>query len=327
MVKSFAAALGLLLLLGLATPASADEVKWSPVNIPSEGKSGNWVLAGDTDIQHLVMTPGGDLFAGVCGLTYTLYQSGDEGSRWSYTGNVEDDIVALAVALDDAETVYYATESEVYKSSDGGQNFTPLASSPGGAGSSNIEITAIAVVTLDGSNIVAAATKDSDSSRFGGVYVLDEDKPFSEWTDTGIGNYDVYAVAFSPNFTSDRQLVAVATNETDTFVTTRVGDANWGKTVGDARLDRDNSGAPVVVANSAVIVFPEDYRADTDTDRYVQFVAVDTGDGNGDVYTVTGVEAPSSSVATDLNIGADYDLENVDVTGLTIEGTSAAANL
>jgi hypothetical protein len=327
MAKSFAAALGLLLLFGLVTPATADEVKWSPVSIPSEGKAGNWVLAGDTDIQQLVMTTGGDLYAHVRGLTYTLYESTDEGCRWSYTGTVKDDIVALAAAPDDADTLYYATVSEVYKSSDGGQNFTPLAGSPGGAGSNNIEITDIAVTTMDGSNIVAAATRDSDSSQFGDVYVLDEDKPFSEWISTGIGNYDVYAVAFSPEFADDRQLVAIATDEKDTFVTTKVGDATWGQTVGDARLDRDNSGAPVAVATSAVIAFPEDYQADTDTDRYVQFVAVDTGDGSGDVYTVTGVESPLPSVATDLNIGAGYDLDNVDVTGLAIEGTCATANL
>jgi hypothetical protein len=327
MAKSFAAAVGLLLLLGLATPATADEVKWSPVNIPSEGKAGNWVLAGGTDIQQLVMTTGGDLYAHARGLTYTLCESSDGGYHWSYPGNVKDDIAAMAAAPDDADTIYYATVSEVYKSSDGGQKFTQLAASPGGAGSNDIEITDIDVVTLDGSNIVAAATRDSDSSQFGGVYVLNEDKPFSEWMDTGIGNYDVYAVAFSPNFTADQQLVAVATDETDTFVTTKVGAATWGQTVGDARLDRDNSGAPVATANSAVIAFPEDYRADTDTDRYVQFIAIDTGDGNGDVHTVTGIEAPLPSVATDLNIGAGYDLDNVDVTGLAIEGTSATANL
>jgi hypothetical protein len=327
MAKSVAVVLGLLLLLGLATPATADEVKWSPVSIPSEGKAGNWVLAGGTDIPQLAITTSGDLYAHVRGLTYTLYQSTDEGCRWSYPGKVRDDIAAMAAAPDDADAIYYATASEVHKSSDGGQTFTPLAASPGGAGSNNIEITDIDVATLDGSNIVAAATRDSDTSQFGGVYVLDEDKPFLEWMDTGIGKYDVYAVAFSPNFAADQQLVAVATDETDTFVTTKVGDAAWGKTVGDARLDKNNSGAPLAVATSAVIAFPEDYRADTDTDHYVQFVAVDTGNGNGDVYTVTGVEAPLPSVATDLNIGAGYDLDNVDVTGLAIEGTSATTNL
>ena len=131
MAKSVAVVLGLLLLLGLATPATADEVKWSPVSIPSEGKAGNWVLAGGTDIPQLAITTSGDLYAHVRGLTYTLYQSTDEGCHWSYPGEVRDDIAAMAAAPDDADTIYYATASEVHKSSDGGQTFTPLAASPG----------------------------------------------------------------------------------------------------------------------------------------------------------------------------------------------------
>ena len=100
-------ALGLLLLslLGailLINPAFAapDEVKWSRVNIPTEGKGGNWVLADGSDVQHLSMAIDGTLYsyANPSGTSYTLFKSTDDGYSWSYTGEVEDTIVALATA-------------------------------------------------------------------------------------------------------------------------------------------------------------------------------------------------------------------------------------
>ena len=74
---------GLFLLLCLLvsisplTPAVADpdEVKWSRVNIPTEGKVGNWVLASGSDVAHLTIAIDGTLYAYVNGLTYTLFLS------------------------------------------------------------------------------------------------------------------------------------------------------------------------------------------------------------------------------------------------------------
>ena len=325
-------AVGLILLLGLLgsiTPippadAAPDEVKWSRVNIPTEGKPGNWVLAPGSDVQHLTMAVDGTLYAYGKGLTYTLYKSIDGGYSWSYIGGVEDNIVDIATEPDVASIVYYATLSDVYKSTDAGISFTPLPPNPGGAGNNEIEITSIDVVRLGSHNIIAVGTKDKDGSEYGGLYILDESQPFT-WVDSNIGSYDVYAVAFSPNFAFDQQLVAVVTDETDTFVTTKFGDAGWGETVGDARLDKDNSGMSIALANSAVIAFPSDYEAATGHD--VLFVAIDTESDEGDVYRISSVPAPGSSVATDLNIGSAYGLNNVDVTSLAITGNATAANM
>jgi len=59
--------------------ASADEVKWSRVNTPTEGSAGNWVLASNSNVQHLTMSANGTLYVYLEGLTYTLYQSTDGG--------------------------------------------------------------------------------------------------------------------------------------------------------------------------------------------------------------------------------------------------------
>lgn len=335
MAKLEAVALGLLLLawLSLTAPAvaSPDLVKWSRVNIPTDGEAGGWGLALGSDVRHLTMTTDGTLYAYGKGLSYTLYKSTDQGHSWQAIGKVQDEIVDIATAPDDTNIIYYATSSYVYQSTDGGETFLPLPLNPGGAGSNNIEITSIDVAkdfTEPTADIIAVSTRDKDTGEFGGVYLLDRAHPLT-WTNTEVGNYDVYAVAFSPNYLDDLQLVAVVTDEVDTTVTAKIGDEEWGASIGDATLNKDNSRTPTSVAvdTSATIAFPNDYNSDVLAGAYVQFIAIDAGAENGDVYMVEGVSTPGRSLAIDLDIGSVEYIDNVDVTGLTISGNADTASL
>ncbi len=325
-IPALALALALLLsLLGtISAPdpavAAPDEVKWSRVNIPTEGETGNWVLASGSNVQHLTMAVDGTFYcyANPSGTSYTLFKSTDAGYNWSPIGKVEDAIVALATAPDDASIVYYATASNVYESVDAGNSFITLPPNPGGAGSDNITITSIDVARLENNSIIAVGTRDTDASQYGGVYILDQNEAFTSWLNTNMGNYDVCAAAFSPNFATDRELVAVVTDETDTLVTTRISDLDWGTVTGDATIEG-------LATRAAAIAFPDDH--DATTAGYTLFVAIDTGSGNGDVYMVNGMWAPAGSMAIDLDIGYDYNLSNVDVTGLAVSGNTTAANL
>ncbi len=324
----------LLLVSGLAAltvfnsiaAASTDAVKWTAVSIPAGGEAGKWVLADGSDVQHLTMSADGTLYACGKGLTYTLYRSTDGGVGWSYIGNVQDVIIGIAVSPADASTLYYATTSGVYRSTDGGNSFHLLPAVPGGAGANNIEITSLDVAWFE-SNIITVGTRDTDSSEFGDVYTLDEANIFSGWTDTNLGNYDVYAVAFSPDYASTPQLIAVVTDETDTFTTSKIGDYGWSAFIGDARLNRDNSGASVAVAASAVIAFPGNFDSNVISGNSVYFVAIDTGAGEGDVYKVNCAVAPGLSTATDLNIGYACGLSNIDITGLAACGDNPTVYL
>jgi len=312
--------------LAQGTAVSADEVKWSRVNIPTEGNAGNWLLANGSDVKHLTMSTSGALYAYAPGLTYTLYRSTDGGHRWSYIGDVQDSIVDIAISPQDENTIYYATTANVYRSTDGGKKFYQLPANPGGAGSNNVEITAVALTHLS-SNIIAIATRDTDSSEFGGVFILDEESVIATWVDSNIGSYDVYALDFSPSYAADRQLVSVVTDEADTFVRFKNGGAGWSATLGDARLDQDNSGTPasVVVSTSAAIAFPEDYEG-TSPDTPL-FIAIDTGTSDGDVFKIVTGESPGSSHATDLNAGSAYGMSNIDITGLATSGVDDATYL
>lgn len=320
-----AAVLVLLLFLCLATPAGraaadVEEPRWSRVNIPAEGEVGGRVLADGSDIKTLIMAADGTLYTHADGLTYSLYKSSDGGKSWTSPGSVTDSIVDIATAPNDTETVYYATTAAVYRSGDGGQSFGQMGGNPGGAGSNNLEITTLDVAGPDGGNIIAAGTRDTDSGQYGGVYTLDEAEIILNWTDSGAGSYDVYAVAFSPNYNIDRQLTAVVSDETETRVLTRAGGTGWGAITGDAIL-----GAGVAVGEGAVIAFPDNY--DGSAESYLRFISIDTGGGNGDVYKITAVGAPDNSTATDLNVGDGYGQGNLDITGLAVRGTGANTEL
>jgi photosystem II stability/assembly factor-like uncharacterized protein len=310
MAKLVALTLGLLLLgLPILTSpvfANPDTVKWTKVNVPTQGKAGGWVLASGADVQHMTMAGDGTLYAYGEGLTYTLYQSTDGGYSWSAIGKVNDAIVDIAIAPDNV--VYYATPSQVYKSVDGVSKFAALPT-PGGAGANNIKITSLDVSRLN-SNIIVVGTKDTDNGEYGGIYLLDEADLFT-WIDTSLGNYDAYAVTLSPNYPADRQIIAVVSDETNTFITTKFGDGGWGATIANAKI---NNLVPV----SASIAFPEGYDPSIIASY---FVAIDSGLNKGDVYRV------ENSAVTDLNIGAAYSLSNVDVTGLAVSGDTQKANL
>jgi photosystem II stability/assembly factor-like uncharacterized protein len=301
-----------------ALTAAPEALRWTRVDIPTEGEVGGWTLANGSDIKHLTTAADGTLYAYGEGLTYTLYKSTDSGFKWTPIGNVQDIITDIAVSPHDANIIYYATATLIYQSTDGGITFESLPPSPGGAGTGNITITSIAVTYLN-NNIIVASTKDTDNGEFGGVYILNAGDIVPVWTDSGIGDYDVYAVAFSPSYTIDRQTIAVTTDETDTFIHNKIGNAEWNAFIGRAILNRDNASSPnaVAVAEEATIAFPIDYYADTSSGNSYFFVGIDTGTGNGDVYKIDCVDAPGESIATDLNCGAAYGEINTDITGLT----------
>ena len=303
------------------SPANADELKWSRVNTPSSGQSGKWVLADGSDIRSLTQASDGTLYcyANPTATTYRLFKSTDGGYSWLYTGRVEDVIVDIAIVPGKPNSVYYATTSKIFRSTDAGNNFNLIGRNPGGAGAGNVEITSIDVAVSEGSEFVVVGTRDSDPAQFGGVYTLEESQLFDS-KDTGIGSYDVYCVAFSPNFASERQITAIATDETDTVISAKTYTAGWGLYVGDARL-------PGLTPVTAAIAFPADYNSNPSQGKYTQFIALNVGGNRGDVYSLKGRPAPVSSRVTDLNAGLSDGFSNLDISGLVVNGNADKAIL
>ena len=115
--------------LNAISNAAEDGARWSPLPLPSDGDTGNWTLAGDAEPALLTVTADGTLYcyATPTGTTDTLFQSKDSGLSWRSIGRVKDTIIAIAVVPQDATTIYYATVSTVYRSTDGGNTFMALA--------------------------------------------------------------------------------------------------------------------------------------------------------------------------------------------------------
>jgi photosystem II stability/assembly factor-like uncharacterized protein len=299
--------------------AAAPEVaRWTKVSIPAQGEAGRWALSNGSDIKCLAMSGDGTLYAYLSGPAYTLYRSRDGGHSWEHIGDVQDAITGIAISPHKTDTVYYATVSEVYRSKDGGRTFTPLLPNPGGAGTGQREITSIDVAHLN-SDIIVVGTRDKDSAEFGGVYTLDEADIIPDWEDTNIGGYDIHAVTFSSDFPASRQLVAVATDESDTYVMLKTGNTGWNAGTGYARLD--------VASISAGIAFTDMDNGGALPEEFICFVAIDTGTGQGDVYKIEGNQAPGLSVATDLNAGFTCGQDDIDITGLAACGDESRTTL
>ncbi len=318
---------GLLFVLTFAwlgiSPATitAGNLAWTHVNIPTEGTHGKWVMAAGADIRCLTRAPDGTFYcyANPTGTPYRLFKSMDNGSSWGYCGRVEQEIIDIAVLPDNLQQIYYATESEVYRSDDGGSTFRLIGADPGGSGASGIEITGLDVVEAEGQVRVIVGTRDKAKLAFGGVYELAGDVPGAPWVDTGAGQYDFCWVGFSPHYASDRQLVAIGTDERDTVVITATGNGTWGQTTGETRL-------PGRVPVTASIAFPDDYDAGT-PGKNIQFMALNTGSAKGDIFRLAGRPAPANGEVIDLNAASADDKAGLDFANLSVTGNAQDAHI
>jgi hypothetical protein len=301
------------------TAAAADAAQWTPVNIPADGVAGGkWTLANGSDLRCLTITNDGILYcyANPSAITYTLFKSTDSGRSWTPTGKVTDAIVDIAIAPQDGTNIYYATNSRIYKSVDAGNTFIPLPPNPGGAGSGNVWITSIDIVRIGNANTVVVSTVDTDTSQYGGVFLLEESLNGSSWVNTNMGNYDVYRVVFSPNYTNDRQIIAIATDEVDTYTRMKINTSNWGQIIGNARITG-------IIPSAANIVFPDEYNGIAENAAF--FIGIDTGVNNGDIFKINSAPTPAASTVKDLNITSFEGVNAVDIASLAISGNTLLA--
>jgi photosystem II stability/assembly factor-like uncharacterized protein len=306
--------------------ASPETIPWNKYPIPRKGKAGGWVLTGGgTGVTAVTVAFDGTIYAAAEEIVgaplngYNLFKSTDDGYSWTPlwkipagdnpNGGEASKIIALILPRwEDTSTLYLATQYNVYRSTDGGEHFTALGRLPYTSGT---VITSFDVIDYKGAHLITVGTQDIDSGDYGGVYLYDESKVVPSWTDLQVGNsdagtkYDVLAVAFSPNFADDKQFVAVVTDEADVIVTTRLGGAGWGATVGDAFLP-----APAFAswaATGASLVFPADYDSDASEGDYIQYVGVkvvnldSVDEMTGGVYMIVGAETPDNSLVFPLS--------------------------
>ena len=110
---------GLMLLLslpGVSAPAVAapDEVEWSRVDIPTEGRPGNRVLAENSDVRQMSIAIDGSLYCyAEAGGDDVFFKSDDDGRSWAETDYAGGAITDIVCSSTDAGTIYVTDGSHV----------------------------------------------------------------------------------------------------------------------------------------------------------------------------------------------------------------------
>jgi photosystem II stability/assembly factor-like uncharacterized protein len=291
-------ALGILVVVGLlgsavAVTAETDMAEWSESIIPAEGKAGGWELAPDSDLSILSLAAG-VIYVNKLDGDSRLMRSEDGGLSWAET-DYEGGAVVDIVCPSDTETIYLTDGSHVYKSDDGevfesvGEGTLPVLD--------DNERIACLDIGYDGNHpLVFIGTVDSDEVQYGGVYYLSEGDFGAGWTDMMAEGYDIYAIAAAPQFDHSFRLVALASDESHSYIINNEGNVGgWSERT---ELLNDNT-ASFGLSGASRIVFPNDF----DITREL-FIGV-SSDGNGGVYRV------NQGGAYDL--GPDAEIVSLDI--------------
>lgn len=300
---------------GNIAKSASNSARWLQAGTLVQGAEHGWLMASGSDITCLAIDSKGILYAGVTGMPSNLYKSLDDGQNWQAIGSDTGIITDMAITADD--TLYYATSYQIFKSANDINML--LASLPGRSTDPDTVITSFDVSLCNGSHTILVGTKNKNSGQFGGAYVIYGDM-IMQWQDLGLAGYDVYSVVFSPRFQEDNFVVALISDEMNTYITWKKGSGTWGRALGNAVLKDGLTGNAVAVNESAEIVFPDDYCSDVNSGRCVLYAALNTGTNDGDLFIVYGQNNPEQSIVEDLDVAKSYGENSIDISGFDVCG-------
>lgn len=297
-------------------PVSADPSKmsWSVVDTPAPGKEDNVVVPG-AEVNAMAVGADGRTFYVVDTPNKVLYKSEDSGVTWKRevtdrlfkAAGGEVHIWNAVMAPDDVDIVAAVTDAvtpgprRVFVSKDGGQNWDALDSGLVLADNEFIGCLDISVKYGEHRDIVIG-TRNGDGG--GKVWVLKMGAVASAWMNqnlTGSGAGDVVAVRFSPSYTLDWGIIAVAARITGTYINLGARDTvaqttTWNRAAG-------YTGYPVLLRRAgetqypkladvitADLELPSDFLAATvtgDSPRRRYYIGINAANNVGYVYRVT----------------------------------------
>ena len=292
--------------LGLLGPAPAlaqrEPLVWNLVRTPSDDdflvvtpSEASLLITATEDIWYLADTPNSELLKSV-----------DGGLSWEddIRGNLLDASPApvlpvwdMAVAPDDPDVLAVVTDErqEVYVSDDGGLTWTRtnISSTPGWDPSLLISDIAISA-RYDGERDIMVGTRMPDGNADGDVWI-GESGILGVWTSQGLG-MDVNAVAFSPYYSVDETIVAVASDTEDTYLVTGYHNTDTNSTTWEvtdpyyveiALLDEDSPAEDEVIYCDMAL--PADYSGD-DADLRTVYVSFTSTGMYDDAYRIEDAE-------------------------------------
>lgn len=323
-------------LLVVASPASAaDPLKWNTEAGPSSTATGSQTLVSGSDVNDIAVASDGKTIYAVssvgAGTVKNLFKSTNGGSTWSRMTSVMGTATTanittpqlVAIAPDDSNLVMVvgtdsAAANQVLLSNDGGLSFSQLTSTLAIGTINAIEISPLAAgiryVTVAG---VTGAVADIWYLNLGNLAPQWKSVASSpEWAASVLNGTTVLDIAYSPNFSSDKVLVAVACNATGTNleilsfssmkVNTAAGFTNYPRAILAA------------VATHAALVLPNAYLGADEALRQA-FVAL-TAAGAGGVFYM------KDSTTTITNVGGVGDAWSVAYDGTNLVAGAATNN-
>ena len=291
------------LLVGLtAAPASAapGTLKYDLIGTPSLV---NHVLVEGMDINLLGTNIDGSVVFAYDN-SGALYKSTDGGVTFAdpVTATVPAGAIAMAVspAFNTDKTIVLATQTSIYRSGDGGATFYSI--TPAIGGGTNY-ITSVDVGYYYQDNVLSvifgvADLTDDVTGLVSNVWRIRLDQGTASFVGKA-GDYmtdSVLAVKFSPNHTSDAEIVCVYTNFAgDVGVASRFGELGWHETATPALVFLTGATADTTITG-ANIAFPSNYKGNQGN-SFVISLNNTLGTVNAGVWRVTGRHAGTGSAA------------------------------
>ncbi len=314
--------------------AQFEALRWSTIRTPSDE---DFMVVTPSEVSVLVLGSD-DIWYAADIPNEGLYRSDDGGITW------QDDILDnlldadpaptlpvwdLAVAPDDPDFVVAVTDGrqEVYLSEDGGGNWRHI--TDGAGWSAPLQIASVAITPpLDSPNnrFIAVGLRYPDGAADGDVW-LGSPGLLGIWTwnaqslEKDGDVMDVSSVAFSPNFLSDKVIVAVAGDTTGTFLATGRNvshtETDWEIIEPNPFVELCETGESSPTENQLIhssIVLPPTYDGDEAARRRVYVGYASEHGSADDVYRV------DNHRVTRLGLSSWLDREKVPVFSMALHG-------
>jgi hypothetical protein len=290
--------------------------------------SSGMVLIG-ADINRIAVGSDGNTVYALDGNNGRLYKSNSPGMGWTDISNkIPGSLpwIDVTVAPDDPLFVAVVTNGgrEVYVSSDGGATGFSGTGLSGSIGAIQV-VTSIAISPSYGNPVREIAAGTLTGAAGGKVFINILSDFGSGWFDASSGpdgwlphdeiGIDVFAIKFSPSFSSDGTILLVGSSSSKTYLYQGMRDIGSRSTVWNnissypVELSNAGTGTPGTPLKYADIAFPADYNGSSASTRQV-FVSWSKGHPAQDVYRINDsipsrMNAPEaiSSIAYNGNIG------------------------
>jgi len=212
-------------LFGFAAPVSAGTLSWSAESgIPST--TGKVIATATSNISDIAASADGQTIWVVTSTT-TAYKSTNGGKTWSGK-TVDEGFDLIAISPTDKDIVIGACSgnASVYLTTDGGTDWDELDTPQEGSGATAAILKDVAISPQIGStSYITVAGVDSTST--GNIWYLNLGATLPAWTEikdkdgynvstdgAAASSNECLAIAFSPNFISDRLMAAVIVDDT-----------------------------------------------------------------------------------------------------------------